>query len=145
MNIYLDTCVWLNIFNKNELSTTNGKISKKLVESILFKTNNKIIYSGFILRELENKLNKNFNEKREYFLKEENIVFAKANQTDYSVARQIENKYKSNLSFFDCLHIAMCKNNNFILITLDKELHNIGKLETETYSPNELLQRINFI
>ena len=145
MNIYLDTCVWLNIFNKNEVNTPYGKISKKLVENILFKTNNKIIYSGFILRELENKLNKNFNEKREYFLREENIVFAKANQTDYSVARQIENKYKSNLSFFDCLHIAICKNNNFILITLDKELLNIAKLETKAYSPNELLQRINFI
>lgn len=145
MNIYLDTCVWLNIFNKNESSTINGKISKKLVENILFKTNNKIIYSGFILRELENKLNKNFNEKREYFRKEDNIIFIKATPLDYSFARQIENKYKSNLSFFDCLHLAICKNNNFILITLDRELLNIAKLETKAYSPKKLLQRINFI
>ncbi len=145
MNIYLDTCIWLSIFNKNEQNTINGKNSKKLVETILFKTNNKIIYSGFVLKELESKLNNNFAEKREYFQRENNIIFVKANQNDYDTARKIETTYKSNLSFFDCLHIAICKNNNFILITLDKELLTIGKLETKTYSPKEILQRINFI
>ena len=49
---------------------------------------------------------------------------------DYSFAKklELESHFKfSNLSFADCLHIAICKRNNFILISRDFELLNYAK------------------
>jgi len=142
---YFDTCIWLSIFNKNEQNLSNGKNSKRLIELLLFEKDKKIYYSGFILRELEHKLKDNFEEKRNYFRNEENLIFVKATPKDYELARALETKYNKKLSFFDFLHIAICKNNKLILITLDKELIRIGKNETKTYSTIELLQSIKFI
>ena len=142
---YIDTCVWLSIFNKNEKDTPNGKDSKQVVEKILFEQGDKIIYSGFVLRELQYKLIKYYEEKRQYLGNEKEIIFVKANPNDYALARELEKKYCQVLSFFDFLHLAICKNNNYTLITFDKELIKISQKEISVFSPKELLKRIDFI
>ena len=142
---YLDTCVWLSAFNKNETNTENGKIAKRIIEKILFDKNEIIIHSGFVLRELENKLKEDFIEKKQYLKNEQQIMFIKATTEDYALDRQFEKQYKRTLGFYDFMHLAICKNNNYQLVTFDKELLFIGIKEAKVLSPKELLKRINFI
>jgi len=142
---YLDTCVWLSAFNKNEANTENGKIAKRLIEKVLFEKKEKIIYSGFVLRELENKLKGDFVEKQQYLKNEKQITFVKAITADYVLARKFEERYQRTLGFYDFMHLALCKNNNYQLITFDKDLLFIGKKEAKVTSPKQLLKRINFI
>ena len=102
---YFDTCVWLSAFNKNEANTENGKIAKMLIEKILFEKKEIIIYSGFVLRELENKLKEDFVEKQQYLRKEQQIVFVKATTEDYNLARKFEGNYPKTIGFYDFMHL----------------------------------------
>ena len=49
MNYYVDTCIWLNIFNSDEANTKQSKCSKNLIENFIFKTQN-IIFRIHIKR-----------------------------------------------------------------------------------------------
>ncbi|MDD3083410.1 MAG: PIN domain-containing protein [Candidatus ainarchaeum sp.] len=144
MRIYLDTCIWLNIFNKNEKNEEFNE-SKKLIEKLLFEKKFDIFYSGFILKEMQFKLSETeFLKKRDFF-RNEKIIFLKATNEDYNLARkfEIDNNYK--ISFFDYLHTSICINNNLILITRDKKLLVFTKTKIIALKPIELLQRINFL
>jgi len=50
------------------------------------------------------------------------IKFIKLNEEDYEFARKVESEIDYELSFYDCLHIAICKRMNFILVTRDNLL-----------------------
>lgn len=135
-NYYLDSCIWLNLFKKEK---HYWKIAENFIKMILFSTD-EITYSGFILKELKFKLNKNkFNEKVDFLKQEKKFNFIKSTQEDYNLARKIESEFNFEISFFDCLHISICKRLNFILITRDKLLIEKAKKYVIIKRPEELL------
>jgi len=130
-SFYLDSCIWLNLFKK-EGDVNKGvpfwKLARDFIEKVIFSKKDEIIYSGFILKELKYILNeKEFTEKLLFFKNEERIRFVKATEEDYSFARKLESDSKYEISFFDCLHVAMCKRLDLILITRDKKLIEFAK------------------
>ncbi len=145
MNYYIDTCIWLNLFNSDEVNTKQAKYSKELIKKILFSKNDKIFYSGFVLRELEFKLKENYEKKKEWFKNEPKLVFIKATEQTYNYARKLEKENNHKISFFDYIHITLTKETNSILITRDKELLETSKKLIIAQTPEIALERINFI
>jgi predicted nucleic acid-binding protein len=82
--------------------------------------------SPTILKELKFKLGDKFPLAKEFFDKSSYIKIIKTSEEDYSFARDLESELKYEISFFDCLHIAMSKRLNLKLITKDKELLKIA-------------------
>ena len=138
---YLDSCIWLNLFKK-EGDETKGipfcKLAKDFIEKIMFSEKDEIIYSGFILKELKHILSeKEFNEKL-LFLKNE-FKFIKATEKDYDFARKLESELKYEISFFDCLHIAVCKRLDLVLVTRDELLIKYAKDLIKVNKPENLI------
>ncbi|HNV01506.1 MAG TPA: type II toxin-antitoxin system VapC family toxin [archaeon] len=144
MNYYIDTCIWLNLFNIDEAKTKQSKCSKELIEKILFSKKHKIFYSGFVLRELEFKLKESYEKKRKWFKSEPNLIFIKATKETYNYARKLEKENNYKISFFDYIHLTLTKETNSILITRDKELLNTSKDLIIAQTPENALKRINF-
>ncbi len=137
---YIDTSIWLNLF-KREGDPTKGvpywKIAEDFLKRVKGSSDAKICISTIVLKELSYKL------KIEFFLiqnrlKTKAIIFRAVNE-DYLLAREIEKKHQYALSFADCLHIAIAKRNNCVLITRDKELLEIGNLYVLSKKPEELI------
>ncbi len=142
-SFYLDTCIWLNLFKK-EGDSSRGvpywKIARDFIEKVMFSKNEEIIYSGLILREIKFKIgNEDILKEKLLFLKEEyKFRFVEVTEEDYSFARKLESELKYELSFYDCLHIAICKRLNFILVTRDKDLIKIAKRYISVEKPENL-------
>ena len=142
-SFYLDSCIWLNLFKK-EGDPTKGvpywEIARDFIEKVMFSKNEEIIYSGLILKELKFKIcNENILKEKLLFLKEEDkFKFVEVTEKDYSFARKLESELKYELSFYDCLHIAICKRLNFILITRDKDLIRIARRYIIVEKPENL-------
>lgn len=140
---YVDTCIWLNLFKK-EGDPTKGtpywKLAKEFLEKVMF-SEDEIIYSGFVLKEIKYKLNdiKLFNEKHEFLKREPSFRFVKATNEDYLLARTLESEFKFEISFFDCLHVAMAKRLGSILVTRDKALIEAAKKHITINKPENLL------
>ncbi len=142
-SFYLDSCIWLNLF-KEEGDPTKGvpywKIAKDFIKKIMFSKNDEIVYTGFVLKELKYKLDEEiFNEKLLFLKSEEKFRFIKATEEDYSFARKLESESHYEISFFDCLHISVCKRIKSILITRDEELIKFSKKYIEVNKPENLL------
>jgi len=60
-------------------------------------------------------------------------------EEDKAFARKLESKSDFTISFYDCLHIAICKRLNFILVTRDNLLINFAKDYIEVQKPENLL------
>ena len=140
-SFYLDTCIWLNLFKK-EGDPTKGvpywKIAKEFLEKVMF-SEDKITYSGLILKELKFTLkNEELFKEKILFFKEE-FKFIKTTEEDYSFARKLESELKYELSFYDCLHIAICKRLNFILVTRDEILIQSAKEHIQVDKPENLI------
>jgi len=138
---YLDTCIWLNLFKK-EGDITKGvpywKIAQGFIEKVKFSQNKKIAYSNFVLKELRFNLDEGtYNEKKKFFEKER-FRFVKEKAEDYFLARKLESQFSYEISFFDCLHLAICKRLNFILITRDKGLIRLAKESVAVAKPEDL-------
>jgi predicted nucleic acid-binding protein len=142
-SFYVDSVIWLNLFKK-EGDPAKGvpywKIAKDFTEKIIFSQDEEIVYSGFILKEMKFKLDENtFKEKQMFFKEEEKIRFVKATEEDYSFARKLESDVKYEISFFDCLHIAICKRLNLIFVTRDELLIKIARKFIQADKPENLL------
>ncbi len=135
---YIDTCIWLNLFKK-EGDETKGEPYFKIAHKFIEKETRNILYSGIILKELEFILNDEikFKQKKQFF--RDFFKFIKITDMDYDLARKYEFENNFVISFYDYLHIAICKNNNFILITRDKEMALFAKNYIEVKKPEELL------
>jgi len=59
-------------------------------------------------------------------------------EEDYSFARKLESELFYELSFYDCLHIAICKRLGLILVTRDKELLRFAKKHVTAEKPENL-------
>jgi len=142
-SFYLDTCIWLNLFKK-EGDFSKGvpywEIARDFIEKVMFSKNEEITYSSLIIKEIKFKIsNENILKEKLLFLKEEDkFRFVEVTEEDYSFARKLESELKYELSFYDCLHIAICKRLNFILVTRDKDLIRIARRYILVEKPENL-------
>lgn len=130
---YVDTCIWLNLFNK-EQTKVQGLPVWKIAELFLEQHKENIIASEFISLEIVSKGKEDHLENLEKY-----AIFIIISAKEQSLGREIESKEKYNLSFFDCMHLAIAKTRDYILITRDKELLQRGKKYVTTVKPEELL------
>ena len=143
-SFYLDTCIWLNLFKKEgnpEKGIPYWKLAKDFIEKVIFSKNSEIIYSGIVIKEIKFKLKdeEKLKEKLSFLEKENRFKFIEVTEKDYSFAKKLESELMYGLSFYDCLHIAICKRLNFILVTRDKYLIKIAKKHIIAGKPEELL------
>ena len=123
MKFYVDTNIYLNLWKK-EGDATKGTPYWKLAKDFLDKVNKErhdIIFTGLILKELKYALTYEQFKEKEELLK---ASFQKVDviTEDYKYARRLESQSKFMLSFYDCLHIAICKRLDLVLITRDNLL-----------------------
>jgi len=141
---YVDACIWLNLFKK-EGDPTKGvpywKIARNFVNKIIFSDDKEIVYTNYILKEIKfNINNERLYEERLKFIKgEPKIKFIKFEEKDFSFARELESRLNYEISFFDCLHIAITKRLNLILVTRDKDLFIAAKKYVSVNKPEELI------
>lgn len=140
-SFYIDSCIWLNLFKK-EGDQTKGVpywfIAKTFIERVML-SDNEIVYSGFVLKELKFKLDDALFKEKLHFFKEAGFKFIKATEQDYSLAREIETELDYGLSFFDCLHIALCKRLACTLVTRDLALIAFAKKHISADLPEKLI------
>ena len=138
---YVDTSVWLNLFKKEgnpEKGVPYWEIAKDFIEMICLSENSEIFYSGFILKELSFKLEESrYKEKAAYFKQE--LKYARATNQDYEFARRLELVSGCEVSFIDCIHIAICKRVGCILVTRDKKLLDFANNYIWAKRPEDLL------
>ncbi|MDA3836719.1 MAG: PIN domain-containing protein [Nanoarchaeota archaeon] len=131
---YFDTCIWLNIFKKEKKFFKDSLRVLKKIE----KENSSILVSTIILKEIYFKY-ESFNEIKTFFKSHDLIQIIKTTNKDYDQARQYEKDNNSKISFYDYLHVAICRRLNLILITRDKDLLNFSKTKIITKSPSQLI------
>jgi len=140
---YLDACIWLNLFKK-EGDPSKGKpyweIAEEFVNKIYSSKDMDIAYSSFVLREIELILNDEglFNEKKALIIKESKSISIIPEKTETSFARKLESESEYNLSFYDCMHVAICRRHGFILVTRDKKLLEFAKRYIMAAKPEDL-------
>ncbi|MFH1072458.1 MAG: PIN domain-containing protein [Nanoarchaeota archaeon] len=140
---YVDTNIWLNLFKKEENLYTGRaywKIAQDFLEKIMFSDDKEIIYSGLILKELMYKLTrKEFREKELFMKREPRCRFVILVSGDYTFARKLEFEFGFEISFYDCLHITVCRRIGAILITRDNKLLQCAQRYIQAFKPEHLL------
>ena len=130
MKFYVDTNIYLNLWKK-EGDATKGTPYWKLAKDFMDKAereNSIIEFSGLILKELEYKLTpEQFKEKSD--LLKSTYQKVEVLEEDYNNARKLESKSRFDISFYDCLHIAVCKRLNLVLVTRDRLMLDFAKSE----------------
>ena len=130
MKFYVDTNIYLNLWKK-EGDATKGTPYWKLAKDFMDKVereNSIITFSGLILKELEYKLTpEQFKEKSD--LLKSTYQKVEVLEEDYNNARKLESKSRFDISFYDCLHIAVCKRLNLVLVTRDRLMLDFAKSE----------------
>lgn len=120
MKFYVDTNIYLNLWKK-ERDEGKGipywKLAKDFIDKVE-KEGSTIFFSSLILKELKHKLTDEQFEEKSDLLKSmcEKIDVA---EEDYKNARKLESKYNFEISFYDCLHISICKRLALVLVTRD--------------------------
>ena len=143
-SFYIDSCIWLNLFKK-EGDPTKGtpywKIAEDFVSKIMFSDDSEIFYSGLVVREIQFKLNneKLLKERLEFLRGEPKFKLIDVLKEDEAFAKKLESKSNFEISFYDCLHIAICKRLNLILVTRDAKLIEFAKDYILVDKPENLL------
>jgi predicted nucleic acid-binding protein len=139
MKYYVDTCIWLNYFKKEVRNNVKyWEITKNFLNFVI-QSKSKIIVSTIVIKELKFKLGAKFNIILENLRKDDSIILISTTSQDYQLARQLERINNFKLSFYDFLHIAICKRLNISLITRDKDLIKIGTYYIEINKPEDLI------
>ena len=139
---YVDTCIYLNLWQKEVEKKTGVKLWK--LAQIFFEKAEEngfnIYYSGFILKELSYILSKNeFYNKKLLFESSPNFERLILSREEFEEARKIENEINLEISFFDIIHIILARKSNSILVTRDKKLIKIADIyNVEAKKPEEL-------
>jgi len=117
------------------------KIEEDFIDKIMFSNDKEILYSGFILKELQFILNRDklYNDKYGFLKEESECKFIKSIEEDKILARKLESESGFEISFYDCLHIAICKRTNSVLVTRDYNLIDFAKNYIEVQKPENLL------
>lgn len=133
----------MNLFKK-EGDPSKGKpyweIAEEFINKIHSSDDKEIAYSNLVLREIELKLNDNhlFNEKQSLIMQEAESIFITAERTDYAFARKLESESEYTISFYDCMHISICRRHGFVLVTRDKKLLEFAKRYITAAKPEDL-------
>ena len=133
---YIDSCIWLNLF-KREGDPAKGKPYWKIAEEFV-EDQHEIFFSQFILREIENKISRGLFEESVKAVNDRGKLLY-ANNRIFTLARKLESESRYRIAFCDCIHIAMCKYYNLILITRDRELIDFAKNYIQVSRPEELI------
>lgn len=80
-----------------------------------------------------------FKEKLLFLGEETKFRFIEINEEDYSFARKLESELEYALSFYDCLHIAVCRRLGLTLVTRDNDLIRFARRYILTEKPENLL------
>ena len=140
---YVDSCIWLNLW-KEEGDPTKGVpyylLAQEFIEKVVLSDDKEIVYTGFVLKEIEFKLNDDnlFHEKLEFLGQEPKFRFIKSMPEDYEFARRLESKFEFEICFIDCMHIAISKRLGYILVTRDKLLLEKAKVYILVDKPENL-------
>ncbi len=141
---YIDTSIWLNLF-KQEGDSSKGipywQIAKEFIERAMFSKDDEIIYSNIILREIKLKLGDcAYIKVYEFFFKEPKCVKIDLTSDDKAIARQLESRYQFEISFYDLIHMVLCKRFNCILVTRDKQLLDVSRANgIGAYKPEDII------
>lgn len=116
----------------------------KIAEDFLIKCHEEnvtIIYSGFVLKELEHIAGKEQMQNKLDVLDEStDIKRIFATKEDWKLARKIECETEYIISFYDIFHMILAKRFNAVLITRDRKLLEISKKYfVEAMVPEQLL------
>lgn len=139
-SFYVDSCIYLNLWLKEgdkSLGKPYWEIASDFLDFVDKSDDCELISSNFVLKEIESRLN-NFNVSRMDYIKTKSR-FVKATEKDYNFARKLESEMSYAISFYDCLHISLCKRLGFILVTRDKDLIKIAKRHVWVSKPENLL------
>lgn len=140
---YIDTSIWLNLFKK-EGNPAKGipywQIAKEFIERVMFSEDDEIIYSDIVLREIKLKLGEyEYFKVDKFFFKEPKCVKVDLTSDDKIVARQLESQYQFEISFYDFIHMALCKRFDCILVTRDKQLSDVSRANgISAYKPEDI-------
>jgi len=142
---YVDSCIWLNLFKK-EGDETKGKpywqITEEFIAYVMVSEEDEIIYTMPVLREIKLKLPEGqiYSEKEAYIIKE--FCFVEIRDEDISFARKLETESGYTISFFDCIHTAVCKRTGAMLVTRDKKLLIFANKYICALKPEQLLEAV---
>ncbi|VVB81185.1 tRNA(fMet)-specific endonuclease VapC [uncultured archaeon] len=140
---YIDTSIWLNLFKK-EGDSSKGvpywQIAKEFIEQVMFSDDDEIIYSDIVLREIKLKLGEyEYIKVVDFFFKEPKCVKVDLAADDKIIARQLESQYQFEISFYDLVHMVLCKRSDCILITRDKQLSDVSRENgISAYKPEDI-------
>ena len=138
---YVETCIWLNLCKK-EGDATKGIPYWVLAEDFLEQVdedNELIFVSTITLKELFFKLGDKFEEVKQFFNDNQYIRLIKTAPEDYDLAREFE-KNHALLSFYDYLHVSICKRLGCTLVTRDKDLIDFAQEHIDVSKPEDLLR-----
>jgi len=140
---YIDSCIWLNLFQK-EGDSRKGKpywlIAEDFIKSVIVSENSQIACSSAILREIQSKLDsKSYACQRKWMNSDAKIMLLKINSSDVEFAHKLESELNYDISYYDCLHIAICMRLGLVLITRDKKLLKIASKYVPALKPEELI------
>ena len=136
---YVETCIWLNLCKK-EGDATKGIPYWILTEDFLEQADEDdatIFVSTITLKELFFKLGDKFEELKQFFNENEYIQLIKTTPEDYDLAREFE-KNHALLSFYDYLHVAICKRLGCPLVTRDRDLIEFAREHIDVSKPEDL-------
>lgn len=115
------------------------KVAEEFFDKIIF-SEDEIVYSGFVLKEIKHDINNEelFREKQIFLKEEPKFNFVKSTPEDYEFGRRLESEFNFEISFFDCMHVAICKRLNYILVTRDNLLIRYAKRYIVVNKPEEI-------
>ena len=127
---YIDTCIYLNLWQK-EVDEKTGALLWKFAKDFLEKAeteNSTVYYSGYLLKELSFVLEKDiFNKKLQMFNFSPNFKRINLSISEYNSARRIEKESNYEVSFYDIIHMLLTKKTKSLLITRDNKLIDISR------------------
>jgi predicted nucleic acid-binding protein len=134
---YLDTSIWLDFFeNRNEPNMPKGEWAKKLVKKIIQK-GDLIVYSDLVLQELENERYSSFEVDNLFFELRQNLLYVESTLAEIKRAKDLS--FKREIPNGDALHALIARDNNSILVTLDRHFHTLSDI-VKVKKPQELIE-----
>lgn len=140
---YLDACIWLNMLKK-EGDPSKGLPYWQITIDFTDKTTNssyeEIIYSAPVMRKVKYKLKNDIVFRRMERLVKINPTFRFVDLTkeDKEFARTLESRSGYEISFFDCLHMAICKRLDAVFVTRDKKLIKFARTYITADKPEDI-------
>jgi len=139
---YVDSCIYLNLWKKesNKTGIPLWIFARDFFEKARIKRS-VIFYSGYLLKELSFKINKDiFIKKLKMFEYSSNFKRVNLSREEYELARKIDRKTGDEIGFFDIIHLLLAKKTGSVLITRDNKLIKFAKKYfVKSKKPEELI------